>query len=449
MQMAYPGFQFLQPHNVWAIGRTMHDLLTLHYPYFLRSRMEHISERRYYNNLKEHAIPVIVTKRTPEYSEPLRKLIRECLHVEIGKRPAAEEVLERALDGVEKVREARRKKGGGGAESVGPKLFYMGHEINHMPIGDANISMARSEWDELNEDHWPDPDLEKLHSARWEPKKRADKSGKEPVGEGERLQKRRRLDAHVRGDSRRLESNSRGVIWNLHPSATALKENVGNDDDDDKDKPKDQESPGERPKKPSSHDKNGKGHDNNNGEVGHRQSGALNKKAEGSDPKHTQNHGRNEDKNCPELRIHGQVSSPRDGGYTAPVIVRDQNTLQPGTKRQRDSFGDVLNHHLAEIAKREPPAGQPPLPPQRLKLRPPKPPAPPDARIRPNAPQPPPSRPVDDAGDCPGKARSQTNADAPKNTDDPKKVDAPENANPTKEAKSRAPRRRGPQNRSG
>lgn len=160
----------------------MHDMLTLSWPWHLEEQMNaSTSEARYYGEYNENAIPRIRTTKKPDYSLALRELIRECLHIEIGKRPTPQQLLTRTQEGL---RQAVAPGAQNEGSQNGPRLYYMGHEINHMPRGDAGVPMKQDDWRALTEVFWPDPVWQPLCAARWAPEVRNRDFINQPVEEG-------------------------------------------------------------------------------------------------------------------------------------------------------------------------------------------------------------------------------------------------------------------------
>jgi hypothetical protein len=177
-----PGYKFLSGHNVWAFGKLMYDLMTLSWPDELDGKMDReTTEEEYYHSLHQHAIREITTGKNPDYSPSLRQLIRECLHIEIGKRPTPLELLTRTTIGFSEAVRSRRFQTN---QSRGPRVYYMGHEINHMPRGDARIPMLRRDFRAFRKDGRPDPDWQPLLSARWAPEVRNGELVDQPIVEG-------------------------------------------------------------------------------------------------------------------------------------------------------------------------------------------------------------------------------------------------------------------------
>jgi hypothetical protein len=229
--MRDPGYKFLSPHNVWCMGKLMYDLLTLAWPFDLEDTMEKdTTEARYYGEYNEHAIPEIKTTKKPEYSNLIRDLIRECLHIKIAKRPTPEQVLERAQRGLEAV---MRSSEGRMGNRNGPRLYYMGNEINHMPVGDAGLSMGRADWAAVRGDVFPNPLWQPLLSGRWADEVRGGQLVNQPIEEGGPKRKRRPVHGYVKADPHSLNymQNRRAVTWKLLSST--LDGEQGKDDEEE------------------------------------------------------------------------------------------------------------------------------------------------------------------------------------------------------------------------
>lgn len=195
----------------------MYDMLTLSYGYELDEKMRSTTEERYYNLYNQHTIPEITTKKNPEYSASLRDLIRECINIEIARRPTPQELLDKTKGALNTLLTSRRDQGLG---SAGPKLYYIGHEINHMPLGNAGVPMRRGDWKALRQDHWADPTWQPLLSARWAAQVRNGDLANRPIDEGGPKRGRPPLVATVRRDPGLSGANPRGVKWEF-PSLTA------------------------------------------------------------------------------------------------------------------------------------------------------------------------------------------------------------------------------------
>lgn len=250
--MLEPGYKFLAAHNVWGFGKVMYDMLTLSWSDELDEKMHKTTtEAEYYGSLREHAIPEIRTNKKPEYSSDLRDLIRECLHIEIGKRPTPQQLLERTQRGLEAAAQSRLQ---GADDHDGPRVYHMGNEINHMLRGDAGLPAQRSDWKAIREQFWMDPHWEPLLSGRWAPQVRSGELANRPIEEGGPKRPVRPFAGSVRADPRPIDNfqNHRGVIWTL-PSLSPERDTPGNNGGSDGDNQRDLAhpyNPGEN--KPSS-----------------------------------------------------------------------------------------------------------------------------------------------------------------------------------------------------
>jgi hypothetical protein len=235
-RMNDPGYKFLSTHNVWCLGKLMYDLMTLAWPHVLDAHMDNLTtEERYYGEYNEHAIPEIKTNKLPEYSSLLRDLIRECLHIKIGKRPNPEELVERTRRGLEAMVRSRQEEI---RDPNGPRLYYMGNEINHMPTGGAGLPMRRDDWAAFRAGHFPNPLWQPLLSGRWADEVRTGELVNQPIEEGGPKRKRRPVHGNVKADARPLDfmNDQRGVIWKLRSSSLDREEdgaNEGNEENEE------------------------------------------------------------------------------------------------------------------------------------------------------------------------------------------------------------------------
>lgn len=214
----------------------MYDMMTLAWSYGLDDKMDrYTTEARYYGAYNEHAIPEIRTKKKPEYSSSLRDLIRECLHIKIAKRPTPQQLLEHIQSGLAAMVRSRQEDAG---EPNGPRVYHMGNEINHMPVGDAGLTMTRDEWKVFRADHWLNPLWQPLLSGRWAEKVRNGELVKQPIEEGGPKRERRPINGTVKPDPRPLDAflNHRGVIWKLRSSSLDGDLQGENEDNGDNDR---------------------------------------------------------------------------------------------------------------------------------------------------------------------------------------------------------------------
>jgi hypothetical protein len=209
--MEDPGYQFLSRHNVWGFGKLLHDMLTLHYPDKLDSLMKSTTEEKYYLQLDQHAIDPITTNKSPEYSLEIRELIRECLHIKIEKRPTPQELLRRTEAGLAAAINSRRDTG----HKKGPRVYYMGHEINHMPLGNAGIEMDRREFRAIRNAYWPDPEWVPLLAGRWEPQVIGGDFRRRRIKIGGPKRIDPVLRGRVKADDDKMDLGNRGVTWVL------------------------------------------------------------------------------------------------------------------------------------------------------------------------------------------------------------------------------------------
>lgn len=139
--------------NVWAIGATMFELMTLHrvHGFLLKPRG---------NIVDEAGIKPIQTDRNPPYSSQLSKLIQDCLRPIPLDRPTVMELRTKInphRDAIVKL--AREREG---AETARPseneRLYYIGNEIKWAKTGDWQPH-ERDKDSDKSESGFADPDL--------------------------------------------------------------------------------------------------------------------------------------------------------------------------------------------------------------------------------------------------------------------------------------------------
>ena len=138
--------------NVWAIGATVFEVMTLHrvYGFLLKTRG---------NIIDEEGVKPIQTHRKPPYSSQLSQLIQDCLKPVPLDRP---DILElRAKIGAHRdaiVKPQERE----GAETAKPledeRLYYVGNEIKWAKTGDWQLQ-KRDKDSNQSEDGFADPDF--------------------------------------------------------------------------------------------------------------------------------------------------------------------------------------------------------------------------------------------------------------------------------------------------
>lgn len=94
------GQAFIERHNIWCIGKVMHDLALLRSPDICRAELFGMQEWQYYtfgHPHFRHFTGAFVTQnhngRLVEYSQNLRNLIRLCLRPDMYRRPTSQNLL--------------------------------------------------------------------------------------------------------------------------------------------------------------------------------------------------------------------------------------------------------------------------------------------------------------------------------------------------------------------
>ena len=117
--------------NVWAIGATMFELLTLHkvHGFLLKPQG---------NIVDEEGIHPIQTNRNPQYSSQLSKLIQDCLKPLPKDRPSVLELrakISAHRDAI--INLVRERQAAESAQPLeGERLYYVGNEIKWAKTGD-------------------------------------------------------------------------------------------------------------------------------------------------------------------------------------------------------------------------------------------------------------------------------------------------------------------------
>lgn len=196
----FPGYRFDPSHNTWGIGKIMWEMLTLKDGDILNFEMRQLSEADYWGSMQEEAIAEIRTTREPEYSHELRELIRQCLRISPRLRPSPRELFDATLRSLTRMAEAAPDPNDGFPR--GSRVFFMGNEINDMPIGqkglpaDRDIPYREQDFRVFNKRKFRDPDLESLLNGRWDPLMQVDYQEVPPIVPGGR-KKRPEREAHI------------------------------------------------------------------------------------------------------------------------------------------------------------------------------------------------------------------------------------------------------------
>lgn len=139
--------------NVWAIGATMFELMTLH-------RVHRFLLKAQGNVIDEEGIQPIETSRKPPYSSQLSNLIQNCLKPTPVDRPDVMELRTKISTHRDAVIKLVREREG--AEAAKPmddeRLYYVGNEIKWAKPGDWQPH-ERDKGSNKSEDKFADPDL--------------------------------------------------------------------------------------------------------------------------------------------------------------------------------------------------------------------------------------------------------------------------------------------------
>ena len=115
--------------NIWAIGATMLELLTLY------RHADYMEDDNYHS--PEGQIIDIETVKKPEYTEELRELIKQCVEPDALKRIKLKDLRSRIKSRRHEWKQSYRDESEGGRERfrAANRLYYVWNEINDMPPG--------------------------------------------------------------------------------------------------------------------------------------------------------------------------------------------------------------------------------------------------------------------------------------------------------------------------
>lgn len=185
--------------NVWAIGATMYDLLTLH----------HVQRALHPGEIDEdgEGLDQIRTDKDPEYSHALRHLVRSCLRPNPQDRPSIRDLRQT----IESARLAFKQEGSrlrGDNQSVphpSERLYYKGKEIEKMSPGRwVPTNPDRPEGDESG---FRDPRYSAMKFPLWN---KADDEAKEKSSSTDDERATRRVLAGYTGDDAQVAGPTGG-----------------------------------------------------------------------------------------------------------------------------------------------------------------------------------------------------------------------------------------------
>lgn len=185
--------------NVWAIGATMYDLLTLH----------HVQRALHPGEIDEdgEGLDQIRTGKDPEYSHALRHLVRSCLRPNPQDRPSIRDLRQT----IESARLAFKQEGSrlrGDNQSVphpSERLYYKGKEIEKMSPGRwVPTNPDRPEGDESG---FRDPRYSAMKFPLWN---KADDEAKEKSSSTDDERATRRVLAGYTGDDAQVAGPTGG-----------------------------------------------------------------------------------------------------------------------------------------------------------------------------------------------------------------------------------------------
>ena len=170
------GQKYNEQHNIWALGKVMHDLAFLQDPELCHQQLFALQEQDYYNGAHplcgHFALPYDTTNplRPVDYSQGLRDLIRECLLPDIILRPKSRDLLDSVQELKQKciddIKEQHRPQHPRESDEVQLTTVEMNNlpyrpEANFPTGVDANgriTDQAWEAWQEIRNSDYFDPD---------------------------------------------------------------------------------------------------------------------------------------------------------------------------------------------------------------------------------------------------------------------------------------------------
>lgn len=145
--------------QIYGIGHIMYSLITL-------TRDSHLQKiraktRRRYQRNGNHQISGVYTKKPGVYSSHLRHLVHRCLDPSPSKRPTQLELMDETARGLRMAEKRARRNG-----QTPEKLYFRGHEINDLPLGDAGFHPWSTDWQYFIRSEFVDPDIPHIRLPR-------------------------------------------------------------------------------------------------------------------------------------------------------------------------------------------------------------------------------------------------------------------------------------------
>jgi hypothetical protein len=115
-----------------------------------------------YKYNRYHQLRKIRTHIQGFYTPRLRRLVWRCLDPNSANRPSQLELLDQAQRGLRLYKRHLHRLADNGEALPETKLYYRGHEINDMPLGDAKRQPALADVRRVLRDEFLNPDLPRL-----------------------------------------------------------------------------------------------------------------------------------------------------------------------------------------------------------------------------------------------------------------------------------------------
>lgn len=188
--------------NIWAIGATMYELLTLH----------HVKKALYPNEINEdgEGLAEIRTKKEPEYTDALRTLVRSCLRPNPQDRPDIRQLQKIITSSRSEFKlEGSRLRG---EDQFTPheseRLYYLGKEIESMKAG--RWEPTDPDLTEGEESGFRDPRYSAMRFPDWRRVKKTDDDDEDRSSSSDGERATRRIQAGYTGDTAQVTGSSGG-----------------------------------------------------------------------------------------------------------------------------------------------------------------------------------------------------------------------------------------------
>lgn len=188
--------------NIWAIGATMYDLLTLH----------HVNKALYLDGIDEYGegLDPIKSQKEPDYTHTLRHLVRSCLRPNPADRPDIRH-LQKTIESARSEFKAKGSNLRGEDQSVpheDERLYYHGKDIENMKTG--RWEPTYPDLREGDESGFRDPRYSSVKFPEWNKVRKTDDEGGDKSSSGDGETASRRVLAGNTGDGAQVAGPASG-----------------------------------------------------------------------------------------------------------------------------------------------------------------------------------------------------------------------------------------------